>query len=201
MKLKLIDFNNYKEGIEVQNSIFPNEDGTLNILASINRDFFIKITGIYYIDDHIKYYLAYLENEIVGITGIYYYNDRPKEAWIGWFGILAKYQKHGYGEMLLEETIKLAKENGFETIRLYADKEENNKAIKLYEKIGFIGEKYSKENLSYDCYIYSKSLNNKKVELWNNKNLNLSYQSELDQIDKNRRDEILEIYEKNLNTI
>lgn len=62
--------------------------------------------------------------------------------------------------------------------------------------MGFIGEKYTAEKLSYDCWIYSKSLYDNNVKLWNNKNLNLLYQSELDQIDKRKAKEILEIYDK-----
>lgn len=81
---------------------------------------------------------------------------------------------------ILEQTIKLARQKGFRTIRLYTDAIDNADAIKLYKKLGFVGEKYSAENLVYDCYIYSKSLCNEKVDLWNNKSLGLAYQSKLD---------------------
>lgn len=194
MIIKLVDFNNYEEAIKIQNEIFPHEDGTINILASLDRDLFMKETGIFYEDDNVKYYIAYINNESLGITGIYHYQE--DEAWLAWFGILPQYRHKGYGEQLLEETIKIVKEQGYKTFRLYTDKVENAKAIKLYEKLGFIGEKYSVERLSYDCWIYSKSLYDNDVELWNNKNLNLSYQSELDQIDKQKSREILKIYEK-----
>ena len=133
----------------------------------------MKTTGIYYDDDDIKYYIAYIDDQEVGITGIYRY--QKDEAWLGWFGILPKYRKKGYGKMLLEETMKLAEKLGYKTMRLYTDKKENDKAIKLYEKSGFVGEKYLAEKLSYDCWIYSKSLYNDKAKLWNDKNLNLSY--------------------------
>lgn len=194
MIIKLVDFNNYEEAIKIQNEIFPHEDGTINILASLDRELFMKKTEIFYEDDNVKYYLAYINNESIGITGIYHY--QKDEAWLAWFGILPQYRHKGYGKKLLEETIKIAKEQGYRTFRLYTDKIENAKAVKLYEKLGFIGEKYSVEKLSYDCWIYSKSLYDNNVKLWNNKNLNLLYQSELDQIDKQKSKEILKIYDK-----
>lgn len=132
---------------------------------------------------------------MIGITGIYKGNAK-EETWLAWFGILPEFRNHGYGKQLLEETIKLVKNSGYKILRLYTDKVENAKAIKLYEKLGFVGEKYSFEKLSYDCWIYSKNLYNEKVEFWNNKNLNLLYQSEINQMDKHKIKEILNIYAK-----
>ena len=193
MELVIVDKNNYKEAIEVQKSIFPTEDGTLNILASIDRDLFIEKTGMYYEDDNIKYYLAKIDNKYVGITGIYNYD--PDSAWLGWFGILDEYKNKGLGTLLLKATIDLAASMNFKYMRIYTDFEENSNAIKLYEKIGFIGEKYTAEKLSYDCRIYSKSIADNNCDLWNNKNLNLNYQSELDHPNKDRVSEILKIYD------
>lgn len=193
MELVIVDKNNYKEAIEVQKSIFPTEDGTLNILASIDRDLFIEKTGMYYEDDNIKYYLAKIDNKYVGITGIYNYD--PDSAWLGWFGILDEYKNKGLGTLLLKETINLAAAKNFKHMRLYTDFNGNSNAIKLYEKIGFIGEKYTAEKLSYDCRIYSKSITDNNCVLWNNKNLNLIYQSELDHPNKDRISEILKIYD------
>lgn len=194
MELTIVDFNNYKKAIKIQNEIFPDEDGTLNILASLDRDLFMETTGLFYDDDNVKYYIASINNISIGITGLYrYQND---EAWLAWFGILPKYRHKGYGKKLLEKTINLAQKQGYKTLRLYTDKSQNSIAIKLYKNLDFIGEKYSAEKLSYDCWIYSKSLCDKKVRLWNNKNLNLSYQSELDHIDKNKSNKIIKIYNK-----
>lgn len=197
MNLKPVTFDNFLEAIEIQNDIFPHEDGTLNILSSLDRDLFMKATGLFYPDDKVKYYIAYVDKKPVGITGLYSENN-INEAWLAWFGILPEFRNCGYGRQLLEETIKLAKNRNYKTLRLYTDKIGNAKAIKLYEKLGFIGEKYFAEKLAYDCWIYSKRLCEDNVELWNNKNLNLSYQSELDHMDKTRIHEIRSIYE-NLN--
>ncbi len=195
MELIIVDFTNYKEAIEVQRRVFPNEDGTLNILASLNRELFIKKTGLYYIDDHVKYYLGKKDNKTIGITGLYNYGDDTDNAWIAWYGILPEYRCHGYGAELLQDTINLAKQKGFKYIRLYTDINENADAIKLYEKAGFIGEKYNAEKLNYDCYIFSKSLLNEDIILWSNKVLDLAHQSELDQADDTTIRKALEKYE------
>ncbi len=194
MIIKLVDFNNYKEAIKIQNMIFPNEDGTLNILASLDRKLFMEKTGLFYVDDNVKFYIAYVNNEIVGITGIY--NYKADEGWLAWFGILSEYRGNGYGKELLKKTIDIAIDSGYKTFRLYTDRVGNADAIKLYIKMGFIGEKYLAEKLSYDCWIYSKSLTNEKVKLLNNENLKLGYQSVLDKMEKRKIKNILEIYEK-----
>ena len=115
----------------------------MNILASLDRELFIEKTNLFYPDDKIKYYLAYMEEKIIGMTGLYI--EGNNEAWLGWFGILPQLRNQGYGKLLLEETIKIAKNNGHKVLRLYTDKKENATAIKLYEKLGFTGEKYSFE--------------------------------------------------------
>lgn len=194
MKLELITFKNYKEAIKIQNTIFPHENGTLNILASLDRDLFTEKTNLFYPDDKVKYYLAYIEEKIIGMTGMYI--EGNNEAWLGWFGILPELRNQGYGKLLLEETIKLAKNNGHKVLRLYTDKKANATAIKLYEKLGFTGEKYSFEKLDYDCWIYSKNLCNEELKLWNNKNLNLLWQSGLDQMDKQSIDKVVNMYDK-----
>ena len=195
MRLELVDYTNYKKAIEIQNEIFPEEDGTINILASLDRDLFMRKTGLFYEDDHIKYYIAYDGDEVVGITGIYYYDNAPTSAWLAWFGVLPDKRRRHYGEKILEQTMELVKQKGFETMRLYTDAIGNANAIKLYKKLGFTGEKYSAEKLSYDCYIYSRNLHGKKTDPWNNRILGLSYQSELERIPKEKIREILKAYE------
>lgn len=196
MELIIVDKDNYKEAVKIQNSIFPNEDGTLNILASLGRELFIKSTKIPYLEDHVKYYLAKVDGNYVGITGIYYYNLDKNSAWIGWYGILKEFRHKGLGKELLKATIDLARLKNFKYLRLYTDYIENRRAVDLYEFMGFIGEKYIAEKLDYDCRIYSMSLIDKKVPLWNNKNIKLSYQSELDQMDRNQIKNILDTYDK-----
>ena len=194
MELIFVDKNNYKDAIAVQRKIFPNENGTLNILASLDREMFMEKTGIYYVDDHVKYYLAKVNNEYVGITGIYYYD--LDNAWLAWFGIIDEYRNKGLGKKLLRKTLEIAASMNFKSMRLYTSFLDNQDAIKMYEKEGFIGEKYTAEKLSYDCRIYSKSLVSDTVDLWNNKDLNLGHQSELDHMNDEKINEILKIYDE-----
>ena len=128
------------------------------------------------------YKIVYLEDEPIGITGIYSYKEYPNDAWLGWFGILSKFRNRGYGKIVLEKSIELAKSKGYKTFRLYTD-EYAVEAHKLYEKIGMIKESYSRDDdkdeyFIADIYIYSKSLNDEKLELWNNKFLGLKEQGE-----------------------
>lgn len=202
LKFIVVDFHNVKDAIELQKEIFPNEDGTLNLLASIDRDLFMNITGVYYIDDKVKYYLVYYDGKLVGITGLYsYVNKWPKDAWIAWYGVLPKYRRVGIGSDILNWTIGKAKELRYENIRLYTDIKENEIATKLYKKSGFIEEKYTIEDLGFDSYIYSRNLMGKELELWNNRNLELKYQTELDHFDKSKIEDILNKYKKYINKI
>ena len=151
-------------------------------------------TGIYYVDDNVNYYLAKVNNEYVGITGIYYYD--LDNAWLAWFGIIDEYRNKGLGKKLLRKTLEIAASMNFKSMRLYTSFLDNQDAIKMYEKEGFIGEKYIAEKLSYDCRIYSKSLVSDTVDLWNNKDLNLGHQSELDHMNDEKINEILKIYDE-----
>lgn len=195
MKLIPVDKTNYKEAIETQRSVFPHEDGTLNILASLDRSLFQKITGFSYPDDHVKYYLAEVDYKHIGITGLYYYGFAPESAWLAWYGVLEEYRGQGFGKELLAETQALASFKGFKYMRLYTDVAENRTAVKLYEKAGFVGEKYTAEKLAYDCWIYSKSLDGSIVPKWNNRKLDLEYQSELDQMNSAQIQEIIKAYD------
>lgn len=196
MELILVDKSNYNEAIKIQRSIFPLEDGTLNILNSLDRELFMKMTGLYYPDDGIKCYLAIKDGKYIGITGLYHYDIEKDSAWISWFGIIDEYRNKGMGKELLEKTMELACSKGFKYIRLYTDYIDNYEAIKLYEKCGFTSEKYTLENLPYDCRIYSKSLIGDDVIPWNNKMLDLGYQLELEQASVGRIDEIHKKYDE-----
>lgn len=193
LTIKIVDFKNALEAIELQRKIFP-EDGLLNILASLDRDLFQKETGMYYPDDHVKYYLAYLSGQPIGITGLYYQPGDTEEMWVAWFGVLSEYRNQGYGSAILNWTMEEVVRQGRKTIRLYTDMIECKDAITLYEKLGFHGEKYSVEDLSYDCYIFSKSLINEEIPLWNNQFLGLAQQSSYEQMDDKFKEELFEKY-------
>lgn len=157
----------------IQNEIFPKENARQNYIEQIENTHNQK---------ELIYYIVYVGNIAVGITGIYSYYEYPTEGWLGWFGILEKYRHNGYGGKALDKTISLVKEKGYLNFRLYTG-EEFKSAHKLYSSRGMISEPYvNQEDIDgcydMDIYIYSKSLDNKPIELWNNKNIHLKEQSE-----------------------
>ncbi len=192
MELKSVDRTNYKEAIRIQNSIFPHENGALNILASLDRDLFIKVSGLAYPDHRVRYWLADTGGTAAGISGLYHYGGEPDDVWLGWFGILAEYRQRGYGRELLELTMRKAASEGFRCLRLYTDYRDNHDAVRLYEALGFAGEKYTAEELPYDCRIYSKHLCGGEAIPWDNRYLDLSRQAELELTDPDR---IIRLYD------
>ena len=171
IRFERITYENLELACKIQNEIFPEENARENYIEQINKNPYRK---------EMDYKIVYINDEPIGVTGIYSYNEYPNDAWLGWFGIISKYRNNGYGKITLEKTIKIAKEKGYKNFRLYTDEYAKDAHI-LYEKLGFIKESYDREDdkdefFIADIYIYSKSLINKKVELWNNKFLGLKEQ-------------------------
>ncbi len=195
MKFIKIDWSNYQIAIKLQREIFPRENGSLNILASLDFDLFEKFTGQKYPDEKLSYWLAQNdEKEIVGLTGLYVRTKEEKEAWLGWFGVKQEFRGQGYGQEILTWTIRQARKQKFNTLRLYTDAVDNYSATLLYQKLGFRGEKYEIENLPYDAWIYSLSLTADKVSLWGNKNLKLINQENWQNLEPKEIDKIISAY-------
>ena len=105
-----IEQDNLDLACEVQNKIFPEEDAMQNFIEQINKDPYRK---------EMDYYIVYIENTPIGVTGIYSYNEYPENAWLGWFGILKEYRNNGYGGIVLDKTIELAKKGIYKIQTLY----------------------------------------------------------------------------------
>lgn len=168
-----INCNNLELACKIQNEIFPEEDGRQNFIEQIEKNPYRKEQD---------YYIVYFAEEPIGVTGIYSYHEYPENAWLGWFGILEKHRKKGYGGIVLDKTIELAKEKGYTKFRLYTD-EYAKSAHKLYKSRGLIEELYDNKNdkdkyIDAEIYIYSLSLTEDSIDLWNNKILGLKEQSE-----------------------
>ena len=177
---KKITNDNLELACKIQNEIFPEEDARENFIEQINKAPYRK---------EMDYRIVYLDETPIGVTGLYSYHEYPTDAWLGWFGILKDYRKSGYGGKVLDMTIDMAKEKGYSTFRLYTD-EFATDAHKLYESKGFVKEPYERDDdkdefFIADIYIYSISLTNQKVELWNNKLLGLKEQGEKENLYKN----------------
>ena len=165
-----LDANNLKSAIKMQNNIFPLENGAEDLKESVEN----RVPSHQIIQ---KYWLAKINYKFIGITGIYAYKIAPKDAWLGWFGVIQEERGNGYATQILDWTINKAKQLGFETIRLYTDEEDNAQAINLYKKQGFVGEIYNNpEDIHFEIsktLIYSKNLIGEKTTLWANKYLGL----------------------------
>ena len=170
----LVTKENLDLAIQTQNRIFANQnkfdDGTIDFLKGLSS----KPDKEW---NFIEHYLVQDRDKIVGCSGLYSYHDNPKEAWLSWFGVLPDARKKGYGEQILAATKEIAKQKGFTALRLYTSGKLYTNACRLYEKSGFTGEKYTKElplNLMrLQEKIYSISLTDKPVTLWNNKHLHI----------------------------
>lgn len=81
---------------------------------------------------------AFADGKIVGDAGVLKIRDHIKFRHRGYFGIsiLEAYCDLGLGSIMLDEAIRIAKENGFEQLELgvFSD---NLRAIHVYEKAGF----------------------------------------------------------------
>jgi len=179
IKFIKITNDNLELACKIQNTIFPEEDARENFIEQIKKDPYRK---------EMDYYIVYRDIIPVGVTGIYSYNEYPNDAWLGWFGILEAFRQKGYGGIVLDKTIELAREKGYKDFRLYTD-EYAKSAHKLYESRGMIRELYDNkddkdEYFIADIFIYSVSLTNEPISLWNNKMLGLKEQGEKENLYK-----------------
>ncbi|MBQ8748981.1 MAG: GNAT family N-acetyltransferase [Clostridia bacterium] len=165
---------NIDMAIKIQHDIFPVENGSEDLKDSLN--------GLPEYYSVLKYWLPKVDGKVVGICGIYAYKLYPKDAWLGWFGVIDDERRKGYATEILSFVTEKAKEMGFNALRLYTDEQDNVSAVKLYKKLNMIDEVYSNEEDSHfeisKTLIFSKSLNDEPVKLWNNKNLFLNAHDE-----------------------
>ena len=125
--------------------------------------------------------MVYKDTVIIGVTGLYIDYKYDDTIWLGWYGVLEEYRLHGFGKQIFLDTLEMAKEWGkarnIKTFRLYTSFDDNKIAQIIYKNYMDISETYNNQddiNYNNTCLIYSKSLvPNRKVLLWNNKNINL----------------------------
>lgn len=169
LRFEEINKNNIKMASRLQYEIFPNSSA-----YSVYKS---KITGK--IKDLYIGYIAYMEDTPVGVTGIYEIPEYSDTVWLSWFGIKEEYRKLGYGKQILDYTIKKAKELDKKYLRLYTFEIWNKVAQTFYKRNMDIGEYYYNEKEHKDIFegkpkIFSISLCDERVRLWNNKFINIS---------------------------
>ncbi|OQY40743.1 MAG: GNAT family N-acetyltransferase [Fusobacteriia bacterium 4572_74] len=90
-----------------------------------------------------KVFVLVIENNVIGIAE-YMRDFDGDEIFLYGFSIKKEYRKCGYGKKLLEESIKVFRENKIKKIGLTVSLE-NKEAIKLYKKMGFKMEEMLKD--------------------------------------------------------
>ena len=191
-----VTFDNAIEAIKTQNEIFPNEDASLQVLAACDLALFRQITGINIPAEKSNYYLATVDNEIVGMTGLYTYakTGKPNECWLAWYGVRDKFRSKGYGKSILEWTIRKATAEGYEVLRLHTLTDLYANAIKVYERIGFVGEAYTHE--LDGIAVYSLPLTDKPLDMLNGRFMNFSIEFEICNVSEKKKNEIFDKYNK-----
>ncbi len=169
LRFEEISKNNIKVAARLQYEIFPNSSA-----YSVYKS---KITGER--KDLYIGYIAYIEDIPVGVTGIYEIPEYSNTVWLSWLGIKKEYRKLGYGKQILDYTIEMAKALNKRCLRLYTFEVWNSEAQAFYKRNMDLGEYYYNEKEHKDIFegkpkIFSISLCDEKVELWNNKFINIS---------------------------
>ncbi len=81
------------------------------------------------------YYIVEERGEVIGVSGLYHdYEDPPHVKWMDYLAIEPKFQKRGYGTLLLEDLEKKCKKAKVKLLCVYVD---NYKIPNFYKKKGF----------------------------------------------------------------
>ena len=117
-----------------------------------------------------NYYLIELNGKPCATIGWYDFDGNNKNAFVGWFAVLPKYQNKKIGTSALKYIINEVKLHGYEYLRVYTDKKENYISTLLYDKLFDLKENYTypdKLGKTNNFVIYTKFLTDKR-EKWNN---------------------------------
>lgn len=169
IRFEKISKDNIKVAARLQYEIFPTSSAYSVYKAGVTGE----RKGLYI------GYIAYMGDIPVGVTGIYEIPQYSDTVWLSWFGIKKEYRKLGYGKQIFNYTIEMAKAMNKEYLRLYTFEIWNNEAQAFYNRNMDLGEYYYNDKEHKEIFegkpkIFSISLCDKKVELWNNKFINIS---------------------------
>lgn len=169
LKFEELNEKNLKIAAKVQYEIFPNSSA-----YSVYKSAVTGKRDSFYVS-----YIAYFEEKPVGVIGLYEIPEYSDTAWLSWFGLIKEYRKMGFGKQMLDFIIQVAKKNHRKFLRLYTFEIWNKEAQKFYQTNMDIGESYFNEREEKSIFegkpkIFSKSLCDEKVELWNNKFIDIS---------------------------
>lgn len=169
LRFEQINKDNIKVAAKLQYNIFPDSSAYSVYKSSISgecKDFYVG-------------YIAYIDNEPIGVSGLYEIPGYTDTVWLSWFGIKKKYRKLGYGKKILDYTIEMAKGYNKKYLRLYTFEIWNKEAQDFYKKYMDIGEYYYNDKEHKEIFdgkpkIFSISLCEEKVDLWDNRFIDIS---------------------------
>lgn len=168
MTIKKINYNNLELALKVHKELFPNNSARKNYEDSINNI------------SNGEYYLVYDNEECIGTFGIYTETEDKESAWLGWFGVRKKFRRQHYGSEIIKIFEEMAKERGYKYSRLYTDMRDNDVAIQFYLSNNYKSEIYlnldDEASIAIEVLIFSKSLLDEPLKIWDNKNIHLTEQ-------------------------
>jgi GNAT superfamily N-acetyltransferase len=141
LKIISLDKIHLEESIRLLNSIFLDQDDEENadsaLRASLNLIKYKKILEKWKIPK-LSYYLAIVNDCVVGTSGIYEMEGDKESAWVGWTSVASEYRNRGIGKKLVSFVIEKAKILGYKKLKLHTvDIDYQKNAHKLYESLGF----------------------------------------------------------------
>lgn len=88
-------------------------------------------------DENSHYYIAYLENKLIGYAGMHV-NFHPEKRYckIAYLAVNKEYRNRGIGRLLIEKLLHIAKALHISDIKLEVETD-NIPAVHLYESFGF----------------------------------------------------------------
>lgn len=160
-----VDLENLKLAYKIQKEQWPEEPDYNDLY-----DKAINTTS-----DNIEF-LVYNNETLIGITGVDVIGKFRDSIWLGWFTILPKYRRNGFGKKVLLDTIEYCKGlNKYNNFRIDTVYYEDRPSLFLYDKIMDLREDYTCEDTNEyknNFLIYTKGLNS-EPEPWNNRYLGL----------------------------
>ena len=174
LRFEKLNKENLKIAAKTQYEIFPNSSAYLIYKSHIEG----KIKEFYTTS------IAYSDDKPVGVVGLYDIPEYSDTVWLSWFGVLKEYRHMGFGKQLFDYAVEEAKKLNKKFFRLYTFEIWNSSAQKFYNKNTDMGEYYynekekSKRIFEGKPKIFSKSLCDEKVSMWNNKYINISEDEE-----------------------
>lgn len=149
---KILDKSNFELAKENYTKIFPEAKESLEAL----------------IERNVKYYLAYLNHQIIGMIGFHLLEEYPDDIFINHLGILPNFKNNGLGKRLFLDAIQLSYQSNKKFLRILLNENIHSSFESLCKQFMDI-----KEDYNLDMIIYSKSLTKAPMVYWNNRFLEI----------------------------